>query len=71
MGLFKFIRDLKNAVENPYDSDINPDHPKCPICGSIMNFFGHDPDNEDIDWDYGEGYWECPDCGYKVTEDEL
>ena len=40
------------------------DHPGCPECGTTMDcFFG--------DRDYGDGYWECPNCGFKFTEADL
>ncbi len=55
-----------NIHQNDYDNDT--DHPLCPDCGSTMNFYGHDNNG---DYAYGEGYWECDGCGYKVTENEL
>lgn len=40
------------------------DHPGCPECGTTMDcFFG--------DREYGDGYWECPNCGFKFTEADL
>ncbi len=27
--------------------------------------------DENGDFEYGEGYWECPDCGFKFTESEF
>lgn len=48
----------------PFDSD----HPTCPKCGGTMDFKGHD---ESGDFPFGEGYWVCSDCGFKITEDEL
>ena len=59
---------LRNAVDYPWDSDIDSDHPKCPRCGSTMDFHGHDDDG---DYAYGEGYWECDSCGFKVTENDV
>lgn len=59
---------LKNAVLYPWESKIDSDHPKCPNCSSAMDFYGHD---EDGDFPYGEGYWECDSCGFKVSEDDL
>lgn len=29
---------------------------------------GHD---ESGDFAFGEGYWECDSCGFKVTKDDL
>ena len=40
----------------------------CPKCGGTMDFKGHD---ESGDFPFGEGYWVCSDCGFKITEDEL
>ena len=45
---------LKNAVDYPWDSDIDSDHPECPRCGSAMDFHGHDDSG---DFAFGEGYW--------------
>lgn len=50
------------------DPCANSDHPECPNCGSIMNFYGHD---EKGDFEYGDGYWECPNCHFNMTEDDL
>ena len=38
-----------------------------------MNFYGHstDENGNEIDWEYGEGFWKCPSCGFKCTEDEV
>lgn len=68
----KFLKKLgKMLYENigQYDTD----HPNCPDCGSKMNFYGHstDENGNEIDWEYGEGYWKCPSCGFKCTEDEV
>lgn len=59
---------LRNAVDYPWDSDIDSDHPNCPRCGGTMDFHGHDDDG---DFAYGEGYWECDSCGFKVTENDV
>lgn len=67
-NLNKWKRELRNAVDEPWDSDIDPDHPECPNCGSEMEFHGHDDNG---DFPAGEGYWECENCGFKVSEDEL
>lgn len=47
---------------------VDTDHPICPDCGGTMAFYGHD---ENGDFEYGEGYWECSSCGYKVSENDL
>ena len=49
-GLRGWKKALKNAVDYPWDSDIDSDHPKCPRCGSTMDFHGHD-DSGDFDYD--------------------
>jgi len=67
-NLNKWIKELKNAVDNPWDSDIDSDHPICNICGYRMDFHGHDDNG---DFEYGEGYWECNNCGFKITENDL
>lgn len=59
---------LQAALNYPWDSNINTDHPDCPRCGCAMDFYGHD---ESGDFPIGEGYWECSSCGFKITEDEL
>jgi len=59
---------LKHAVDYPSDSTIEPDHPDCPRCGNTMDFYGHD---ESGDFPFGEGYWRCSGCGFKVTEEDL
>lgn len=48
--------------------DIDSDHPTCPRCGSTMDFHGHDDYG---DFAYGDGYWECTGCGFKVSESDL
>lgn len=63
-----FAKKLKKLVEFGYQEGLDSDHPDCPECGGVMDFYGHD---EDGDFDYGDGYWECPDCGYSISEDEL
>ena len=40
------------------------DAPPCPRCGAIMTFYGGD-------LPLGEGHWDCPECGFGVTEEEL
>ncbi len=59
---------LKDLVLNPRDYSENPDHPACPECSSLMNFYGHDDDG---DFALGDGYWECPDCGYQISESDI
>lgn len=67
-SLKKWKKELKNAVDYPWDSDFEADHPTCPDCGNTMNFYGHDDSG---DFEYGEGYWECDSCGFKITENDL
>lgn len=67
-NLRKWKNDLREAVDYPWDSSIDSDHPDCPHCGCTMDFYGHD---ETGDFVYGEGYWECNGCGFKITEDDL
>lgn len=68
MRLSGWKRALKRAVDNPWSYEGNSDHPKCPECGNIMDFYGHDDSG---DFPYGEGYWECDNCGFKISENEL
>ena len=67
-NLRKWMKALKNAVDNPWDSNFDSDHPTCPDCGAEMDFYGHDDSG---DFAYGEGYWKCSSCGFKVTEKDL
>lgn len=46
------------------DTGRDVDHPKCPQCGKRMVFY-------DGDLSYGEGHWDCNNCGYTFTENEL
>lgn len=66
MSIFDFMDSLIENLNDPFGE--NTDHPNCPNCGAVMNFFGHD---EKGDFDYGDGYWECPECGWSFTEDDL
>lgn len=64
-----FKKTLAKMIEDSIvDHTIDCDHPICPSCGEKMTFHGHD---ESGDFPYGEGYWECDGCGYKVTENDL
>lgn len=67
-GLGKWIKNLKGMMNDPWDHPGDSDHPDCPDCGARMNFYGHDDDG---DFPIGDGYWSCPSCGFKITEDEL
>lgn len=62
----KIKRFAKKLVNDVYWGIGNPDEPKCPHCPTMMKFHG-DADNLKI----GEGYWECPNCGFKYDENEL
>ena len=64
----KWKKDLKEAIDYPWDSEIEPDHPNCPRCNEKRDFFGH---NYSGDFPFGKGYWECDNCGFKVTENDL
>lgn len=59
---------LKYAVDYPQDGGVDPEHPNCPICGGRMYFYAY---NESGSLRYGKGYWACPVCGFRVTEEEL
>lgn len=61
-------KNMRYMIDYPWDTDGDSDHPNCPQCESTMNFYGHDDSG---DFPLGEGYWECCNCGFKVTEDEL
>ena len=61
-------KNLKKAVDYSWTSDMDTDHPECYHCGSKMDFYGHD---ENGDFYFGDGYWECDSCGFKIKEDEL
>lgn len=67
-NLRSWKKSLKEAVDYPWGSDINSDHPQCPHCRNTMDFYGHDDNG---DFDFGDGYWECHSCGFKVTENDL
>ena len=60
-SLFDFIvRQAEKVIGSSADSD----HPTCPECGATMDFNGGS-------LSLGDGYWECPDCGFSFTEDDL
>lgn len=59
---------LRNAIDDLWGDEFDSDHPECPHCSSTMDFYGHDDNG---DFAYGEGYWECHCCGFKITEDDL
>jgi ribosomal protein S27AE len=67
-SLFTWKKKLKHAVNYPWQSDFNSDHPECPECGNIMDFYGHD---ESGDFPYGDGYWKCGNCGFTISEAAL
>lgn len=67
-NLGKWKRKLRHAVDYPWDSDIDSDHPDCPECESEMEFHGHDDSG---DFPLGEGYWECGNCGFTISEDDV
>lgn len=57
---------LKQLARDVYYGDTarDTDHPKCPECGKRMDFYGGD-------LPAGEGHWDCDNCGYSFTEDEM
>ncbi len=65
----KFMMDLAVALQEDgsYGKITNSDHPNCPDCGTKMNFHGEKEGYTKI----GEGFWDCPSCGFKVTENDL
>jgi len=63
-NLRQWKKELKEMIYYGGESD----HSDCPRCGTIMNFYGHD---ENGDFEYGEGHWDCPSCGFTITENEL
>ena len=58
-----FLKRLANDVHDGFTGRDN-DYPKCPQCGKRMSFTGGD-------LSYGEGHWDCDNCGYSFTEDEM
>ena len=68
--LDRFFTKLAHDLDWEYDNpNINTDHPKCPNCGSIMNFYGKD--NQGNEYTQGEAYWKCDSCGYSFTETQV
>lgn len=55
---------LKQQAHDVYWDEGNPDNPTCPNCGATMAFHGGM-------LKIGEGYWDCPNCDYKFTENDL
>lgn len=57
---------LKKLASDVYwgDTGRDTDHPKSPQCGKRMTFYGGD-------LAIGEGHWDCSNCGYSFTEDEM
>lgn len=67
-NLRSWKNNLRNALYYPLESDIDSDHPACPRCECTMDFHGHDDSG---DFPIGEGYWECNNCGFKISENDL
>lgn len=65
----KFLMKMVIALNNYGLSDDieDTDHPNCPSCGSTMDFHGEKYGLTRI----GDGRWECSNCGYSFTEDDL
>ena len=71
MKMTSWKQALKKSMEADITGDtkeFDADFPPCPVCGNTMVFHGHDDSG---DFPYGEGYWKCPSCGKRITEDEL
>ena len=60
----KYKKFLGEMAKDVYWGNGEPDHPICPSCGATMDFHGGD-------LAIGDGYWDCPDCDYSFTEDDL
>ena len=69
MDTEKFFKKLGKMISENY-GQYDTDHPKC---GSKMNFYGHSigENGNEIDWEYGKGYWKCNKCGFGCTENEV
>ncbi len=67
MNLNGWKRNLISAL-NDIMTEVDTDHPGCPECGEKMSFIGHDDNG---DFDYGDGHWDCPLCGFSISEDDL
>ena len=68
VSLQRWVKALRDAIDNPWDTDIDSDHPNCFRCGNRMVFHGHDDSG---DFPLGEGYWKCDNCGFQITENDL
>ena len=68
MNLRTWKNRLRTMVDYPGEINGDADHPECPRCSATMDFYGHD---ENGDFPSGEGYWECPDCHFTITEADL
>ena len=65
MAKKNFLERMGHALYNMGTQLIpDTDHPTCPECGASMNFYGGDRA-------LGEGYWECPNCNYTFTEEDV
>lgn len=67
-NLENWKKNLKNMIEDSWDDYGDSDHPNCPHCNNIMDFYGYDDSG---DFSLGEGYWECSSCNFKITENEV
>ena len=67
-----FLKKLGKMLWDNIDGSIDTDHPTCPQCGNKMKFYGHSGKGKNIlDFPIGEGYWECKNCNFKCTENEV
>lgn len=55
--------DLWYRIHDPFD-DLENDPPDCPECDEgHLEWHG--------DYDYDQGYFECPECGFYIDRDDL
>lgn len=54
----------KKLATDVFWGEGNTDTPECPRCGETMQFHGGE-------LAFGEGYWDCSNCGFTVKEEEL
>ena len=64
----KLIKNNMEAESYGEETAFDTDSPPCPDCGGMMIFYGHD---ENGDFPSREGYWQCPTCRKRITEDDL
>ena len=62
-GLSDFLSDFAITLHNN-NGETDTDHPTCPQCGSTMNFHG-------VNLPIGDAYWDCPNCPFSFTEEDI